>query len=131
MASPMTVDEKIAELERLCPGCSFKVEGEGDEAIIKIDELGRGFTVRKEWADLEGAWPECWFDYEITMRPKPVDKSLEAFVLASDHDYLCRCGLCEKWWQQVGPDPDTGRCGPWTMEQLGLDPADWTLGSGR
>jgi hypothetical protein len=123
----MTLDEKIMELERLCPGATFKVEGEGDEALIKIDEFGRGFTVRKEWADLEGDWPECWFDYEIAHRPEPQDVSAEVAMRAANHEYLCRCGLCKEWWKLAGPDPATKRCGPWTMEELGLDPADWEV----
>lgn len=46
-------------------------------------------------------------------------------LTAGDHPYNCRCDTCKSWWKAVGPDPDTGRCGPWTMEELGLDPKDW------
>lgn len=40
------------------------------------------------------------------------------FMAASDHPYDCKCDICKGWWKSMGPDPDTERCGPWTMEEL-------------
>jgi len=41
------------------------------------------------------------------------------------HPYLCRCPVCKRHWQMVGPDPDTMECGPFSYEELGLNPADY------
>ena len=46
-------------------------------------------------------------------------------LTAGDHSYHCRCDTCKEWWKRVGPDPATGKCGPFTFEELGLDPKDW------
>lgn len=40
------------------------------------------------------------------------------FKAASDHDYDCRCALCLAWWVRMGPDPVTGRHGPFTDEEI-------------
>lgn len=46
-------------------------------------------------------------------------------LVAGEHPYTCRCDTCKQWWKSVGPDPATGKCGPFTFEELGLDPKDW------
>ena len=48
----------------------------------------------------------------------PRDEASE-LLISSDHTYDCRCELCKKWWQGMGPDPDTGKYGPFTIEELG------------
>lgn len=52
-------------------------------------------------------------------------KERDTLLTGSEHPYHCRCDTCRGWWKMMGPDPDTGRCGPWTMEELGLNPKDW------
>ena len=44
----------------------------------------------------------------------------EASVLlkGADHDYYCRCGACLEMWRKIGPDPDTGKYGPFTTEEI-------------
>lgn len=37
---------------------------------------------------------------------------------ASDHPYGCRCEKCREYWQTVGPDPDTGRYGPFSRKEI-------------
>lgn len=49
----------------------------------------------------------------------------DILLAGSEHPYNCRCDTCKEWWKSMGPDPDTGRCGPWTMEELGFNPADY------
>ena len=39
------------------------------------------------------------------------------FVVASDHDFYCRCEKCKDWWRQVGPEED-GTFGPFTREEI-------------
>lgn len=36
----------------------------------------------------------------------------------SGHPYHCRCETCRQWWKAMGPDPDTGRHGPFTAEEI-------------
>lgn len=43
------------------------------------------------------------------------------FAEASDHPYTCTCAKCRAWWQSMGPDDETGMCGPWTVEELEED----------
>jgi len=59
----MIDNQLIKELERRCPGCSFRVESDPPE--IRIVEYGRGFTV-----DLTrlGETAEEWFRREIEAR---------------------------------------------------------------
>jgi len=128
-----SLSEKIAHIEAMRPGCKLGIVGEGDEAVIQISEFGNPFIVRKEWAKLEGEWPECWFDYEIARkqplnRPYAIDpiklaaglgltpEERDVCLVAGEHPYHCRCDTCKEWWKAVGPDPATGRCGPCTME---------------
>jgi hypothetical protein len=28
------------------------------------------------------------------------------FIIASNHDYKCKCDLCLRWWLAVGPEYD-------------------------
>lgn len=49
----------------------------------------------------------------------------DILLTGGDHPYFCRCDTCREWWKMMGPDPDTGKCGSFTMEELGLDPKDW------
>lgn len=49
----------------------------------------------------------------------------DILLTGSEHPYTCRCDTCREWWKMMGPDPDTGRCGGFTMEELGLDKADY------
>jgi hypothetical protein len=49
----------------------------------------------------------------------------DVLLVGSEHPYSCRCDTCKAWWKSMGPDPATGLCGSWTMEELGLDPKDW------
>ena len=49
----------------------------------------------------------------------------DMLLKASEHPSYCRCSTCASWWQSVGPDPDTGVCGPFTFEELGLNPEDY------
>ena len=37
---------------------------------------------------------------------------------ASNHKYSCRCEQCRQWWKSVGPDPDSGKYGPFTEEEV-------------
>lgn len=37
---------------------------------------------------------------------------------AGNHDYDCRCGTCQEWWKGVGPNPDSGMYGPFTIEEI-------------
>lgn len=36
--------------------------------------------------------------------------------IGSDHNYLCTCETCRKWWQEMGPDGIT--YGPFKAEQI-------------
>lgn len=49
----------------------------------------------------------------------------DILLTGADHDYMCRCDTCREWWKMMGPDPENGTCGGFTMEELGLDPADY------
>jgi hypothetical protein len=42
----------------------------------------------------------------------------EEFAEASFHPYNCKCPACRAWWLAMGKDPDTGRYGPFTEEEL-------------
>ena len=44
----------------------------------------------------------------------------DSFIEASDHPYTCGCSKCKNWWVDMGPDPDTGRCGPFTLEEINV-----------
>lgn len=45
------------------------------------------------------------------------------FQDASDHPSACTCDKCREWWAMMGPDPDTGKYGPFgeTIEKEGHD----------
>lgn len=58
---------------------------------------------------------------DLSLTPEERDVCL----VAGEHPYHCRCWHCGEWWKLMGPDPDTGMCGNFTMEELGLDPADY------
>ena len=45
----------------------------------------------------------------------------DSFIKASDHPYTCRCDSCRAWWRRMGPDPDAGRYGPFTREEIESD----------
>lgn len=34
------------------------------------------------------------------------DFNLDEFMRASNHPYECQCRICQKWWEQVGPEPE-------------------------
>ena len=77
---------------------------------------GRRFYVSRQYA----------FDHiklaaELGIEPEERD----ILLTGGDHDYRCRCDVCRKWWKIMGPDPENGKCGSFTMEELGLDPADY------
>ncbi len=52
-------------------------------------------------------------------------KKRDALLIGSEHPYSCRCDTCKEWWKLMGPDPEDGKCGSFTMEELGLDKADY------
>ena len=37
---------------------------------------------------------------------------------ANTHDYHCKCYMCLKWWRKYGPDPVTGKWGPFSEEEI-------------
>lgn len=37
---------------------------------------------------------------------------------AGSHPYNCTCAVCLEWWKRVGPDPDSGQYGAFTIEQV-------------
>ncbi len=37
-------------------------------------------------------------------------KELRDFDEASNHSYECKCKLCRRWWQMVGPEPKDIPC---------------------
>ncbi len=37
---------------------------------------------------------------------------------AGSHPYDCTCSVCLEWWKSVGPDPDGGQYGAFTIEQV-------------
>ena len=39
-------------------------------------------------------------------------------LVGSDHAYYCKCDTCKEWWRLNGPDPGTGKCGPFTHEEI-------------
>ena len=47
----------------------------------------------------------------------PRDEAKE-LLEGSSHRYSCRCEQCKEWWKAMGPDPDTGRYGPFTREEI-------------
>jgi hypothetical protein len=40
------------------------------------------------------------------------------FLESSEHPYTCKCDKCRSWWKDMGPDPTTGRYGPFTNEEI-------------
>jgi len=46
----------------------------------------------------------------------------EVFSEASNHPYTCRCDACREWWLAMGHDPDMGRYGPFTEEEIDAPP---------
>jgi len=55
-----------------------------------------------------------------------VDKEERDLLLfGAEHGGDFRCKICEEWWKLMGPDPETGTCGLFTMEEIGLDPEDY------
>ena len=53
------------------------------------------------------------------------DSKRDVLLEASEHPYDCRCSTCADWWKSMGPDSDTGTCGPFTLEEIGLNPEDY------
>ena len=80
----MALDDLITELERRCPGCSFRVET--DPPKIRIVEYSRRFTV-----DLveSGETAKRWLEIEIERHP--TDKILP---LQPDERYYVLCDCC-------------------------------------
>lgn len=60
-----SLNDKIKELERLCPRCQFEVR---EDMTIRITEYGRPFIV--DLMELKMTSDE-WFDAEIAKRPEP------------------------------------------------------------
>jgi len=81
------MEEMVAELEALCPGCKFSVEKDdllGN--VIRIIEYGRAFVV---CLDEEEYNAEEWFRYEIDRRKgKPIPR------LEPDEKYRVICPIC-------------------------------------
>lgn len=42
----------------------------------------------------------------------------EIYDTASSHQCDCRCDICRKYWNLLGPDPDDGMFGPFTIEEV-------------
>lgn len=42
----------------------------------------------------------------------------DSIVVGSDHSYDCRCMTCLNWWRMMGPNPETGKYGPFTEEEI-------------
>jgi len=82
------MEQMIAELERLCPGCRFWVEA--DELlgnVIRIVEYGRAFVV---CLDDEDYTAKEWFQYEINRRK---DKPIPSLEPDEKYQIICRgCG---------------------------------------
>lgn len=36
----------------------------------------------------------------------------------SNHRFDCTCGICKKWWQNMGPECPGQPYGPFTIEQI-------------
>lgn len=80
----MNIEETITELERRCPGCSFKVDTESMR--IHIIEYGRRFVVSLERCCMSA---EEWFERELEKHPAD-----EAPVLEPDEKYRVICPRC-------------------------------------
>lgn len=42
----------------------------------------------------------------------------ESFAIAVDHPYECRCSVCLDYWKAIGQEPETGKYGPFTEEEI-------------
>lgn len=47
----------------------------------------------------------------------PQDEA-EVLFEADSHSYDCKCTVCKQWWKTMGPDPETGRYGPFTKAEI-------------
>lgn len=59
----------------------------------------------------------------------PADQA--ALDSGSAHPYACRCEVCRRWWRLMGADPDTGRFGPFTREEVMAPPLTGPETEGR
>lgn len=78
----------VKELEKRCPGCTFKIVEVGyiDGPAIRIMEYGRPFIVD---LDKMGWTAEEWFQHEIDQRPLD-----EIPGLMPDEKYRVNCPRC-------------------------------------
>ena len=44
-----------------------------------------------------------------------------AIIKGMSHPGDCVCNVCRLWWRLMGPDPETGRHGPFTEAEIGVE----------
>jgi hypothetical protein len=100
---------------------TYSQESTGGGATIEMKTITTGekrgnmketvtATVVRECLDvIKAVDPECFEKCETALLNHfniAPPMSIEDFDTASSHPYLCKCSLCEQWWQLVGPEDE-------------------------